>query len=564
MKPNRLYKPIAAALLLAAASQALVSCSDSWDDHYDMAGTNGTAPLLQLVEDNPQLSDFLSLLRATHIYNNNHRTTVTFADLLGADQTLTVWAPLDGTYNADSLLALCQTEQGDSTVGQHFVMNHIAHNLYNMNAQTAEAVKMLNDKQLQLTPTRLYNANVVEGRYNLPATNGLLHLVDADAHYTYNIYEGLTSMEEFSHFGRFLSRFEKQELDEDRSIQAGLVDGKKIYSDSVMVKENALFRVFDQILSEDSTFAMLVPDQATWQPVYDEAVRYFDYGSIEKADSIAEYWANVSLARDLIFNRNVQRSEADSIFSTSYSPADWPYHVFYKPFQPGGLMDPANIRDSLLCSNGYIYRLRQWPFTAQDLYYRPIVTQGEREASITDYKDCTLNYRAAIGDTISGNGYVDIVPRNSTSNWTVTYEVRNTLSGTYDICAVLLPKTVYLANSRDTKPNKFKATLHYTDAQGEQQTETYDTELTNNGARVDTVLIGRFTFPVCNYQQPDATVSLQLQCSISSRQTSYSREMFLDCILFKPVSPADEADEAAGDTAQATETSTKSRKEGRK
>ena len=143
--------------------------------------------------------------------------------------------------------------------------------------------------------------------------------------------------------------------------------------------------------------------------------------------------------------------------------------------------------------------------------------------------------------------------RTSTSNWTVTYEIRNTLSGTYDICAVILPKTVYLANSRDFKPNKFKATLTYVDENGETQSEVYNTEMTNNAHRVDTVKIGRFTFPTCNYQQQDVTVTLQLQCSITNRQTAYSREMFLDCIYLKPVSE---------DTVVAEET--KQRKEVRK
>lgn len=532
---KKLYTAIALALPLMGAG-GLVSCSDSWDDHYDMAGSNGTASLLQLVQEDEQLSDFLALLQATHVYNNNHRTTVTYADLLNADQTLTVWAPVNGTFNADSMLALCQTAWGDSVIGQHFVKNHIAHNLYNMNGQTNESVKMLNDKFLTLTPRSVYNASVLADRYNIPATNGLLHVLDDDAQYTYNVYEGLTSLTEFNYIGDFLAHYEKQELDENRSIQAGLVDGKKVYSDSVMVKENALFRVFDQIMSEDSTFAVLVPSKETWQPVYDEARRYFNFGSMEKADSVSAYWTNVSLMRDLIYNRKVQRSERDSIFSTSYSPGEWPYHVYYHPFEAGGVMDPANIKDSLLCSNGYIYRINEWPFTPQELYFHPIVMQGEREASIVSYKDCTLNYRSAIGDSISGNGYVDIVSRTSTSNWTVTYEIRNTLSGTYDICAVILPKTVYLPNSRDFKPNKFKATLTYLDENGETQEEIYSKELTNNARRVDTVKIGRFTFPTCNYQQQDATVTLQLQCSITNRQTAYSREMFLDCIYLKPVS----------------------------
>ncbi len=535
MKLKHIYKPLIALALPLWGLGALSSCSDTWDEHYGVAGENGKSSILQLVKENPQLSDFVSVLQKTHVYNNNHRTKVSFADLLNADQALTVWAPVNGTFNVDSLLELCETQHGDSTVGLHFVMNHIAHNLYNMNAETNEDVKMLNDKYLALGSKTFFNANVVEDAYNLPAKNGLLHVIDDDAMYTCNIYEGLTSLPEFSHIGAFLSRYEKQELDEQRSIQAGIEDGKKVYSDSVMVKENMLFRVFDQIMSEDSTFTMLVPNEQTWQPAYEKALGYFNYGSVEKADSIAEYWTNVSLLRDLIYNRNVQRSETDSIFTTSYTSRDWPYHVYYEPYEAGGLMDPANIESRMLCSNGDIYRVKDWPFKPESVYFRPIISQGERDGNVLDHKDCTMTYRAAIGDTISGNAYMDIVPANSTSNWTATYEIRNTLSGTYDICVVILPKTVYLANSRDFKPNKFKAALKYVDAEGKQQTQNYDTEMTNNPYKADTVLVGRFTFPTCNYQQTDATVSLQLQCSITRRQTDYSREMFLDCIYLKPV-----------------------------
>jgi hypothetical protein len=90
------------------------------------------------------------------------------------------------------------------------------------------------------------------------------------------------------------------------------------------------------------------------------------------------------------------------------------------------------------------------------------------------------------------------------------------------------------------------------DENGEQQSIAFNKEISNNAYKVDSVLIGQFTFPVCNYQQQEATVSLQLQCSITNRQTNFSREMFLDCIYLKPVSEAEESEE------------TKTRKEARR
>jgi hypothetical protein len=191
----------------------------------------------------------------------------------------------------------------------------------------------------------------------------------------------------------------------------------------------------------------------------------------------------------------------------------------------------------MACSNGVIYHIGQWPFDTRQLYFHPVKVEGEFTSNLIENTLCTTNFRETAMEGVSGRSYLDIVPKTSTSNWTATFEVKNTLSGTYDICIVTLPKTAYLPNSRDTKPNKFKATLTYTDSQGAKQTVDYDTEMTTSGTKIDTVLIGRFTFPVCNYQQPDATVSLQIRCSISNRQTSYSREMFLDCIYLKPVLP---------------------------
>jgi len=521
-----------------------VSCTDSWDDHYGIdAQSGGTETLLQCIQNNPQLSDFLKVCQVTHLYNNMHATPVTYADLLNADQSLTVWAPVNGTFNVDSMLSLCQTAQGDSSVAQHFVANHISRNLYNMNATTSESVRMLNNKFIELTPSQLNSSKVMAGSYNIPASNGLLHVVDDDAPYSYNLYEALTSLDQYAHVGRLLKRMEKQELDEDRSIQSGLVDGRKVYSDSVMIIRNDLFGAFDRIADEDSTFMMLMPDANVWNTVYNEASGLFNYGNIEKADSIGETWKTISLMQDLFFNKSktVNKSPLDSLITNYYYPGDWPYHVYYKPYEAGGLFDRAQIVDSLKCSNGVIYNIANWPYVIDSLYFRPLKTEGEIEAYVTDKKDCSFNLRQTMNPGVSLGYYMDIVPAKSTSDWTVTYEVRNTLSGTYDICIVTLPKTVYMPNSKDTKPNKFKAQLTYTDVDGVKKTVNYDDELENSGTKIDTITIGRFSFPVCNYAQPETTVTLQIKCSIKKTQTKYSREMYLDCIYLKPVTEAEEA-----------------------
>ena len=527
-----IYKiTITGLLALPLVSGLFSSCSDSWDDHFDEQRMASDKSLLELIRSNDELSDFLRVLETAHVYNNNHTTPVTFAQLLDADQSLTVWAPKNGTFNCDSLLRDCLTQEGDSMVGLHFLGNHIAHTLFNADmGDEGSSILMMNNKQVLGS-----QFDINPSSYNIPAMNGLLHVVDTEVPYNYNIYEGLTSMSKYQLIGKFLKRYETQELDEDASIQRGIDDGRIVYSDSVMNKVNILYNTFGKINSEDSTYFMFVPDETSWKQINDEAEKYFNYGSVLKADSISEYWKNVSLMQGLFYNRNVQYHIMDSINSTMYSQREPEYNVFYRPFDEGGILTSEYIADSLYCSNGTIYTLKKWPFTKEQLYFRPITVETEQQSVLVDSKDCTFNYRTILADSVSNNGYLDIVQKSSTSNWNASFRIANTLSGTYDLYVVILPKQVNNKNSRDFKPNKFVASLSYKNVDGSTGVIDFDEAISNDPYHVDTLKIGRVTLPTCNYRQQDVTVTLTITCKISNRETKFSREMYLDCIYLKPI-----------------------------
>jgi hypothetical protein len=138
-------------------------------------------------------------------------------------------------------------------------------------------------------------------------------------------------------------------------------------------------------------------------------------------------------------------------------------------------------------------------------------------------------------DSISNNAYLQIIPSTSTSNWEMTFRINNTLSGDYDVCAIILPQSVN--DKANTNPCKFKATISYTDEQNKTQTfNCGNKQFQSNPERVDTVVLAEaFHFPVCNYDQNKLAVSIKLTCSILPRETSrYSREMLLDCIYLRP------------------------------
>ena len=89
---------------VAAVALAAVACTDTWDEHYGNEGRPvSDKSLLQVMEEQGDLGDFLKVLRATHVFSNNKPTKVTYADLLASDQTLLFGLPRTGC----SMWTLC-------------------------------------------------------------------------------------------------------------------------------------------------------------------------------------------------------------------------------------------------------------------------------------------------------------------------------------------------------------------------------------------------------------------------------------------------------------------------
>lgn len=534
-KKSKGFLFFAASLVTVGCSLfSLTGCSDTWENHYDDPQKLGTQSLMTIIDEDPQLTNFSKILKTTHLYTNDRRSSVTYADLLNADQSLTVWAPVDGSYNADSLLALCQTVKGDSGVATHFVCNHIARSLHGMNSTSNDNVRMLNDKYVPVTASNVGGSAAT--KTNIPAKNGLLHKLAKDAFYYYNIYDAITSLDEYAHFGTELLRFERRELNEDASVVADIINGQKIYSDSVTYKYNYLFRYFDAVNQEDSTFFMLAPSKKAWDKVYNEAKNYFCYNNLEKGDSVQSFWTTVSLLQDLFYNENIQKAPKDSLVSTSYSAYSWPYNVYYDPYGPDGIITRSNVSSVRECSNGYIMNIDSWPFDMKNLYFHPITVQGEATWNMVKYTDCSCDVASAIGDTISGNAYLNIKSK-SNKNWDITYNVGGTLSGTYDVCAVVLPRTVYRKTSKDDRPNKLYGVVTYKDSV--ERTIEFPEPAISSGVTVDTICLGRVTLPVCNYGQKDPNLKVTIKCVLARTETDFTRDCMLDCIYMRPVNEED-------------------------
>lgn len=516
---------------------ALTSCTD-WDDHYEGTETSTTGGTLwQQLKANPQLSDFCEVLEQTKVYRMHKKAPVSYADLLGNGQAFTVMAPLNNTFNKDSLLQLVQTVRGDSAVEKSFVQNHLSRSLVSSKPGTSK-ILMLNMKQLSMDGDAIENVRITSA--NTKADNGVMHVIEHALPYKHNLFEMLCDNPRLSSIGDNLRRFNEDVFNPDASVSNGVIDGVPVYVDSVVYERNRLLNSIGLLKDEDSTYLVVAPTTEGWNEVYEETSAYFKYdNSIEKRDSLQQYYTMKALLEDAVFNMTDQKSVDDSLISVPYlrttptfEKGKKVYHVFRKPFEPGGILYGA---EPLECSNGTIYTTDKWTFDPLDTYFKEIYVEGENTWLITEEKDCTYNSRRVVADSISADSYLQIIPKTGTSNWELTYRLSNTLAGDYDVCAIILPQSV--SGIESNKPCKFKATINYIDENNTPQSfNCNNTQFNSDPERVDTIVLAEaFHFPVCNYDQNNTKFTVKLQCSILARETSrYSREMYLDCIYLRP------------------------------
>lgn len=527
-------KYIVSMVILALTS---VSCSD-WDDHYDGSHVDNGSKLTlwEQIEANDQLSDFKEVLQNAKVFRHHKKTKVSYADLLNSGQTFTVMAPVNGTFNKDSLIALAATNVGDSVLERFFVKNHISRSLRSLN-ESDNTMLLLNSKHVSMKKDSIGNAAILTA--NNHTKNGVLHIMKEPLPYTNSIYEALNRNEDFSKIGEFLRQYNTDFFDEANSVSSGIVEGVPVYVDSVIVEYNKMLNVIGNIDAEDSTYWMIAPTSKGWEKAWDMATQYFKYDSkVMKRDSIQRYWTNRALLDDAIFNMNVQRSVKDSLTSVQYSQHDPLFHVFYKPYD-----NILKNVEPIKCSNGILYRTDDWAFTPEQTFFTRIKSEGEWTSNIVENHSCTYSSRRIVGDSISEGGALQIFPATATSNWDMSFRVNNTLSGTYDVCAVILPQTSIGQVATAARPCKFRATIIYTDEDGtEKSFDCGRVQFQNNPLRVDTVVLAEaFKFPTCNFDQNAIKVKVKLNCSILARETAkFSREMLLDCIYLRPRTPKSE------------------------
>lgn len=528
-----------AGTVCCSIAAAFTACAD-WNDHYEPAlADGGNATLWQQLQANSQLSDFCEVLQQTRVFRMHRKTEVSYAQLLDGGQSFTVIAPVNGTFNKDSLLRLVATAPGDSVVEKFFVFNHLSRMTTSLKP-TPQSIHLLNGKDVSVTESTIHNVPILTA--NQRALNGVIHVASHALPYSYNLYETLCDDPYVSVVGASIRQYEWDEFDPDASVSSGIVEGVPVYVDSVVHEHNRLLEAIGLLSAEDSTYWVVAPSNEGWQKAWEETSKFFVYDkSYQKADSLQRYWTNRALLDDAVFNMTDQRTTTDSLVSVPY--LNWRrsyvvgkpvYHVFHKPFEPGGVFYGAT---PVQCSNGVLYKTKEWPFTPEQTFFKELWTEAEATWLIIGEDDCRYSTIRLSADSISENSFLQVIALKSTSNWELTFRLDNVLSGDYDVCAIILPQTVVNPGAENLRPCKFKATVNYVNEEGADQTfNCNNTQFQTNPEKVDTVVLAEaFHFPATNYGQSTNRISLTLKCNITARETSrFSREMLLDCIYLRP------------------------------
>lgn len=473
MKTNK-YTKFMAAVLLAGAPLLWSACTDDWNEHYDIVpgGMAEQESLLQQIKADPQLANFYRVI-----------TSIGGAETLDSPQQLTVWAPIGMTEEqADSIINVFNEDQQagvkliDNRAIKQFMQNHVALYARPISSLTDTTIVMLNKKHMHLVGDSEKKGSIEENPFSEMkiCNNGILYKTENLQTFFPNIRE-YTELNGLDSVATFIKGFDKYTLDEQASVEGGVIDGVTIYLDSVTNLSNRLLNEFGLIQREDSDYIFIAPTNEVWQREFDSYRKMFNYSSsVNQSDSLANVMAQRSVFQGRFFNMSKtskhNQHPQDSLTNTAYYE-----HQVHNP-RKNVYYDPettllAGLK-SYECSNGKIYvddkgvmDPTKTFFTRQD-----ISTFGSHEVPTTSDNKPTMNdkngtyYTYKMIETVDSvweynedktdSVYVPVIKKEedkrynysefsamtSTNQTDVTYTLNNTYSDVYyNIYVVTIP-----------------------------------------------------------------------------------------------------------------------------
>lgn len=543
--------------MTAATMLAVTSCSD-FSDYNDTPVSDvqqAERTLWDNISQNDQLSDFATLVKKAG-----------FDDELSQPHYYTVWAPLNGTYDASSLMSA-----DSATVLYQFVKSHIAEYNHSVSGLVDERIHALNRKSFAFEGDGQYTyAGHTLRQLNLPNSNGIMHLLDGAARFYPNLYEYLFSCEGIDSVATFFKRYETSVLDTKNSVLGPTINGKQTYIDSVMITSNSLLnRIKAKLDKEDSTYTMLVPTNEAWLAHYDKISKCYNYINTTVAQNIDEATSTssaptASVTVDAAYTKDsLTRLHlvSDLVYNNNNYYNNWLIDDTVEPYDTlrsttsGYMTNPQEIMSRVIdretMSNGTFclvdsLAFRPWESWCFPLGQSPLYSRTWTGSNTMVYIDNTffddIKY-VPKNPAQKQLGYLWVTPLSNYGKPQLDVKLRNVLSTTYNIYIVLAPGQDVgedADGNKFLKPNMLDFTLSYCDAKGKLATQKLNQKVVNDPTRVDTLAVGTFTFPVAyaglgDNVYPNLKITTDFGVFDKAKMAAYTRDFSIISILMKPV-----------------------------
>lgn len=497
---------VKAGLLGAAVLLGFTACTD---DHFDIqpSTVSGSNTIWQNVEANADLDSVAMILRRCKVMKSQTDKSAkqTYAELLATSQQLTAWLPKNGTFNAkqyldelDSAAVLRAKDEMAGTraeydVANRFARNHIARFNYESN---------MGEQRIALMNSKIVNYNAGEGTFNgvkldaananILSSNGMLHVLDGESQFAYNIFERLQVDSRFAKVYGDIDEYNVYTFSASSSTQGSMNhNGSMEYVDSVWSRTNSLISDarLNDLTDEDSLFVSVIPTDAAYEAARQKLQGLFKYAkSYNYAwDESKRDWTNkgtnaLKFNTDSLTNYNVtDRILSASSFSVGYNsegpvttsnPQAFLNHVLTADSlntnvglviynkdkgNVNPIFDGQTADDAIKASNGYIFAVDNYNYDPSYSFIQKININGRNTAQVTGSTSeqaqyVTLdneNQNAEVNvDALGVDNFYYYFPVSGNSQLNIDFKLNRVISTKYKISIVLLPNRVNINNIR--------------------------------------------------------------------------------------------------------------------
>lgn len=497
---------VKAGLLGAAVLLGFTACTD---DHFDIqpSTVSGSNTIWQNVEANADLDSVAMILRRCKVMKSQTDKSAkqTYAELLATSQQLTAWLPKNGTFNAkqyldelDSAAVLRAKDEMAGTraeydVANRFARNHIARFNYESN---------MGDQRIALMNSKIVNYNAGEGTFNgvkldaananILSSNGMLHVLDGESQFAYNIFERLQVDSRFAKIYGDIDKYNVYTFSSSSSTQGSMNhNGSMEYVDSVWTRTNSLMTDarLTKLTDEDSLFVSVIPTDAAYEAARQKIQGLFKYAKNYNYawDASKRDWTNkgtnaLKFNTDSLTTYNVTSGILSaSSFSVGYNsegpvttsnPQAFLNHVLTADSLNSNaslviynkdkgnvnpIFDGQTADDAIKASNGYIFAVDNYNYDPSYSFIQKMNINGHNTSQVTGSTSeqaqyVTLNnenQNAEVNvDALGVDNFYYYFPVSGNSQLNIDFKLNNVLSTKYKISIVLLPNRVNINNIR--------------------------------------------------------------------------------------------------------------------